>query len=297
METQVGDQTVWTRCELTATQFGAIDDFLTDVLISCPGYWATIRKLSESPRSLGGTDRAEVAGIIRSHITKGDLAAAEEKLLLVGGIHNFHQELGSAIRHHFSIHLRRYLSMYLSDCPFEINSTDRFGPNNASITARQQLKCGDPIRYLTALLVEVSAEEEASMTRSGRDFSVLVNDRTCRAFLLAGPARFINHDCDPNAEIKPEGRMGVQVVAKRDIRCGEEITGFYASNYFGKGNCECECATCQRESSSWNRCGRRRGGDMKDECRLCRSKEEECCRCRRHSDLYGRRWPATKDPT
>ncbi|KAK0627098.1 hypothetical protein B0T14DRAFT_578988 [Immersiella caudata] len=287
---QVTGQTTWLRCELTATQFGIIDDFLTDAFIRCLGYRSTIRTLSESPKSLDTADEAEVLGIVQNYVIKNvDLDVAVEKLLLVKSVGDFYHELQDVIRHHFTNHLRRYLSMYPSDCPFEINSTDRFGSNDASVTARQHIKRGAPIRYLTALRVVMSPEEELSMVESGRDFSTLISDNP---HLLAGPARFINHDCDSNAEFKPEGRMGIQVVAKRDIRCGEEITISYAPNYFGEGNCECKCATCGRESSSWNRCERRRGGDMKDGCHLCRPKRE-CWRCRKHFKLYGLRWPVT----
>ena len=40
------------------------------------------------------------------------------------------------------------------------------------------------------------------------------------------PARFLNHNCDPNCEAEPDGGR-IWIVARRDIRAGEEITFNY----------------------------------------------------------------------
>lgn len=78
----------------------------------------------------------------------------------------------------------------------------------------------------------------------GRDFSVIRSARKGCSQLLLGPARFVNHDCNPNTEFY---RMGATMVFKviRPIHRNEEITTFYGENYFEWGNAECMCATCE----------------------------------------------------
>lgn len=78
----------------------------------------------------------------------------------------------------------------------------------------------------------------------GRDFSVIRSARKGCSQLLLGPARFVNHDCNPNTEFY---RMGSTMVFKviRPIGRNEEVTTFYGENYFEWGNAECMCATCE----------------------------------------------------
>jgi hypothetical protein len=62
---------------------------------------------------------------------------------------------------------------------------------------------------------------------------------------LFGPVRFANHDCKANARLVTTGSTGMKIVATRDIEIGEEITVTYDDDYFGEGNCECLCRTCE----------------------------------------------------
>lgn len=58
-------------------------------------------------------------------------------------------------------------------------------------------------------------------------------------------ARFINHSCVPNCEV--DGPLGrIFVMAKRNIKAGEELTYDYGDEYFNKHLKPkgCLCATC-----------------------------------------------------
>ncbi|PVF97896.1 SET domain-containing protein [Serendipita vermifera] len=62
--------------------------------------------------------------------------------------------------------------------------------------------------------------------------------------LFAGPARFINHSCVPNATLYPVPNMHCLVAfSTRKISPGEEITISYGSHYWS-GSAHCCCRTC-----------------------------------------------------
>ncbi|OXG14278.1 histone-lysine N-methyltransferase SUV420H [Cryptococcus neoformans Ze90-1] len=78
-----------------------------------------------------------------------------------------------------------------------------------------------------------------------RDFSIVWSGLKRCYQLFLGPARFLNHDCNPNVELLRQGNY-VTFRVIRPVRIGEELTTFYGENYFGKGNVECLCLTCEK---------------------------------------------------
>lgn len=76
------------------------------------------------------------------------------------------------------------------------------------------------------------------------DFSHLVNSRG-KFQVFCGPARFVNHDCRNNVVLLREG-FTIKFKVVQPIRADEEIVTSYGANYFGEGNCECMCATCEQ---------------------------------------------------
>ncbi|CDU24164.1 uncharacterized protein SPSC_02793 [Sporisorium scitamineum] len=131
------------------------------------------------------------------------------------------------------------------------------------VLAMRTFKPGELINFCKGGLKDLTKSEddalreEASASREkrkdaeykgvlgpGRDFSVIRSARKGCSQLLLGPARFVNHDCNPNTEFY---RMGATMVFKviRPIHRNEEITTFYGENYFEWGNSECMCATCE----------------------------------------------------
>lgn len=80
-----------------------------------------------------------------------------------------------------------------------------------------------------------------------KDFSIIRSESRKCTQVLVGPARFVNHDCDPNVEFhKTRKHMLFRVI--KPIRPNEELLVFYGQHYFGLNNIECMCATCERQA-------------------------------------------------
>ncbi|KAL0932465.1 histone-lysine n-methyltransferase set9 [Colletotrichum truncatum] len=234
---------------LTLAQLASYDDFLTDALVDHAFYWTTIPKNRNSYHPSRGVREEEITKIIQSEIAVNkDLEAAERKLLATDGFRKFFAALKTdKAKDDFKRHLRRYTQIYLPDCPFEVNSTNRYTivSHEAAITARRFIRRNENIKYLAGTQVNISPEEEREMTARKKDFSIIISARSKCASLFMGPARFANHDCGANAKLMTTGAAGIEIIATRNIEVGEEITVTYAENYFGEDNCECLCKTCE----------------------------------------------------
>lgn len=150
-------------------------------------------------------------------------------------------------REHFERHLRKYINMYLPECPFEVCTTNRYTilTHEACVVARRRISPGEPIKFLTGIQVEMTEKEEMELS-SRTDFSIVISSRRKRPSLFLGPARFANHDCDSNARLATSGPHGINIVARKYIEVGDEITVQYGENYFGEDNCECLCGSCEK---------------------------------------------------
>lgn len=220
-------------------------------------FWTTIRKNRSKYNSTRGISEDDVTALLlRDVIVAKNPQRAEASLLKLPGLRKFSDNLKtSAEKEHFRRHLRKYINIWLPDCPFEVSTTNRYTivTNEAATTARRFIKKGDSIKYLCGHLVSITSEEEKDLDVSQRDFSIVMSTRKKTPSLFLGPARFSNHDCDANARLVTQGSEGMQIVAVRNIQLGEEITVTYGDDYFGERNCECLCLTCEREGrNGWS---------------------------------------------
>lgn len=217
-------------------------------------YWTTIPKNRTSYHPSRGFREEQIANIIQTHlIVNPDLTVAEAKLLSTDGLRRFYNSLKSPKeKDDFKTHMRRYMSIYLDDCPFEVNATNRYTIESyeASITARRPIRRNEPIKYLAGIQVTVTPEEEAQLALRKKDFSLVVSSRSKLTSLFMGPARFANHDCEANARLVTRGQAGIEIIANRDIALGEEITVTYSESYFGEDNCDCLCQTCEENAAN-----------------------------------------------
>lgn len=234
---------------LTLARLTAYDDILTDALIDHVYYWTTTRKNRNLYHASRGIREEDITTILQKAVViNKDAREAESQLLQLPGLRKFMDNLQSGKeKEDFRKHMRRYINIYLPDCPFEITSTNRYTvvTHEASVTARKFIRKGQTVKYLCGVQVIMTKEEEADINQRRRDFSIVVSSRNKSASLFLGPARFANHDCGANAELMTSGASGMDIIAVKDIEIGDEITVTYGDNYFGENNCECLCKTCE----------------------------------------------------
>ncbi|CAD6570560.1 MAG: Histone-lysine N-methyltransferase set9 [Alectoria sarmentosa] len=225
---------------LTLTQLAGYDDILTDALVDHVYFWTTIRKNRAKYNLTRGISEDDVCSILLHDVIVGkDSQRAESSVLQLAGIKKYFSLLKTEReKEDFRRHMRKYINLWLPDCPFEVSTTNRYTivTHEASTTARRPIKQGDAIKYLCGNLVAMTPEEEKDLDLTRRDFSIVMSSRKKTPSLFLGPARFANHDCNANARLVTRGSDGMQVYAVRNIRVGEEITVNYGENYFGDGN-------------------------------------------------------------
>ncbi|KAH8924833.1 hypothetical protein BT69DRAFT_39903 [Atractiella rhizophila] len=178
---------------------------------------------------------------------------------------------------YFRSHFKRYLWLHVANPGCEVFVTDRYtrllksaslaqtsAPGtlantsvHLAVRATRPWKAGDVIPmkgYLTAL-----TEEENEKITHRTDFLSIVHDRSKpksqRNQLFLGPARFVNHDCNPNVSLgkyatqqdgkKEKAKWTLFFKILRDISRNEEILSSYGENYFDENNSKCLCRTCE----------------------------------------------------
>jgi [histone H4]-N-methyl-L-lysine20 N-methyltransferase len=210
--------------------------------------------------------------------------------------------------------MKKYISLYLPDCPFEILGTNRYKITSyeAKIIARKPIGKGQEIKYLYGTRVPITKTQKDELDQRMGFFSIFESDLRGTSLGL-GPVRFVNSDCESNAKIFA-GRSKITIMAIKDIKIGEEITATYGKNCFGDLNCECLCQSCEdTRGGSWSSGGPRVRGDYLTSgsdsgsegwthsgCLGDTAVQEDdaltnaCLVCKRHMELYQHQWPQTK---
>ncbi|KAG0279781.1 hypothetical protein BGZ95_000243 [Linnemannia exigua] len=205
-----------------------LDDLLSDVLLDGLHLWFQTHKMSKDYRPLG-IPPDKILDIIQRKVI-------------------FERKLPEAVRDLLD-HARRYLSIYLPSAGFEISQTDRYSAvtnkSEACVIANRPFEVGDELQYCAGTIANLTEQEEKDLETKTSDFSVIKTSRrgTC---LFLGPARFVNHDCDPNCSFMSAGSSAIYFKVQKPININDEITTHYGDNYFGVDNQECLCATCDR---------------------------------------------------
>ncbi|OJD36198.1 histone-lysine n-methyltransferase set9 [Diplodia corticola] len=254
---------------LTLSQLAQYDDLSTDVLVDKVYFWTTIRKNRTRYSPVRSILDEDIARILReSVVIAKDPVRAQERLLELPGLKRYLAKLATKDeKEHFKRHFRKYVNLYMPDCPWEVSTTNRYTitQHEAAVCARRDIRKNEVIKYLCGIQVAITKEEEETLDLNKRDFSIVMSSRKKAPSLFLGPARFANHDCDPNARLTTNGPNGMAIVSKKDIDVGEEITVSYGEDYFGEDNCECLCATCEKLArNGWGTPKKDADGDVND---------------------------------
>lgn len=249
--------------QITLAELAAHDDVCSDALIDNAYYKAQIRKNRPKYNPLRGIKEDEVQKILlKKVIHEKDYASAEEQLLAIAGVERYRRTLKSKpVQENFLRHFRKYIDMYKTDCPWEVSATNRYTITTfeAAVTARARVKDHQTIPYLVGTLVRLTADESEQLDTTNRNFSIVCLGRKKNQSIFLGPARFANHDCNANARLVPKGDDSMEVISLRNIDIGEEITVSYGDDYFGPGNIDCLCASCEISHPPRNGWARRDG--------------------------------------
>ncbi|KAI0769377.1 hypothetical protein BD413DRAFT_82867 [Trametes elegans] len=242
------------------------DDFLSHLLVEKLGTGdvpLVVHKMDPA-RRLPKTEADELLMIVRRLVvTKGTPQAAirqaVDDLLSLTAVRYYIRSYTQKQINAFATHASRYFELYLPSGSIEIAHTSRYshhtGKSELCILATRPLAPGTVISELKGSMADLTEEEDKELkgTDAGhadgsgirRDFSVIHSKQLKKNHLFLGPARFVNHDCDHNAELFREGRYITFRVIKH-IGIGEEVTAHYGDGYFGRNNRHCLCETCEK---------------------------------------------------
>jgi hypothetical protein len=138
-----------------------------------------------------------------------------------------------------------YLKLWSEDCPFYLASTLQYDEKKPQVCVRANklIKEGERIRGLDAFGAALSRKTVQKLEKEGKDFSLMYGEMVK---VIIGPLQYVNSDCEPNAWIKWIDPGSVGIKALRDIKPHEEILLKYGRGFFGPGNAECRCLTCEK---------------------------------------------------
>lgn len=185
-----------------------------------------------------------------NHIERSRIKSAATGIASSAVLHSLLIALDWPAYKTFEPRCREYLFIYTPDSSFTIDSTLAYGADRTQlcIRARHDIPSSQIIPGLSGRSIRLSEKELERVEEQGTDFSISASDRTTHSEVLLGLARFLNHDCNPNAKLIRSSAANWTVKTLRTVAAGEECTVSYGGFFFGPQNEDCKCSTCQSKA-------------------------------------------------
>ncbi|KAK0396571.1 hypothetical protein QR680_001771 [Steinernema hermaphroditum] len=208
-----------------------------------------VPNLNPNVLALPETERAELANIMRIYKQKQDVRGALFRLFHLRSVKAFLRPKPMTERLNFRDHVLRFMQLFFRNSGFTIEPCNRYRMENlcgAKLVSTKTWNEGEEMETLVGVIRSLRSRKEQNYLRKNvNDFSVMYSTRKQCSQLWLGPGAFINHDCNPNCKFVSKGRQAVLQV-QHTIEPYEEITCYYGDHFFGEGNRNCECYTCER---------------------------------------------------
>ncbi|KAF1766272.1 hypothetical protein GCK72_006228 [Caenorhabditis remanei] len=233
---------------LTPAELAAFDDLSTTLVVDSVLNFTT-HKISRKRRYLYGDEHRMASETMKKFRESQDWTNAIYSFLNMRSIKGFIEKFTFNKQAEFRDHIVRFLNIFSIDAGYTIEECNRYsaeGHKGAKLVATRAWSRGDKIDRLIGVLCSMKNNEETTLlSAEGSDFSVMYSTRKRCSTLWLGPGAYINHDCKPTCQFQSNG-TSAHIRVLRDMVAGDEITCFYGNEFFGPGNVDCECVTCEK---------------------------------------------------